>query len=207
LKKVSILPNKKDDLSKVVFSNLEIEIIVCISSVSLSQSENADSNKVSAKPENQLKDWQTIELAGEGIKFKLPPDWKKEDFNLKNKTELTDSEMLEWNTPGGKFIRIYKAILLKGFLDSKEAILGKDYRRREKDIFYNELKYLTLGSARGIIYITKLEWEGEKRITVNWRAFRDFQKEAQMIDVTVGGNVRDEYLLKTILESFKVAEN
>lgn len=191
----------------IIYILAALLFIACTSAVSLSQSKTAESRKNTIGEKNPLKDWQTIYLTVEGIKFNLPPDWKYDGFDLTNKTAIADSVMLEWNSPDGKFIRIYRANLLKGFLGSKQSMLTEDYRRREKDIFYNNLRHLNLGGAKGIAYDIKTEWEGEKRITVNWKSFRNFDKKSQQIDIAVSGRINDERLVKTILESFEVQEN
>lgn len=176
------------------------------STVSFSQSKIVRPAKTTNSEPNRSKDWQTIDLRSEGIKFKLPPGWKHDGSDLANKNETADAVMLEWNAPGGKHVRIYKATLLIGFLGSAKAMLAEDYRRRVADTFYHELKPLVLGSAKGIGYMIKIESEGEKRAGVIWKSFRTFEEKAQQIDITISGNVRDERLLKTILASFYVQD-
>jgi hypothetical protein len=190
----------------VIYILAALFFIVFTSGVSLSQIKTAESRENAAGEKRRLKDWQTIDLTAEGIKFDLPPDWKYVGFDLTSKTVVADSVMLEWNTPDGKFVRIYRANLHKGFLRSKQAMLAEDYRR-EKDIFYNNLRYLYLGGAKGIAYDIKAEWEGEKRLTVYWKSFRNFDRKSQQLDVAVSGNINDERLVKTILESIEVQEN
>jgi hypothetical protein len=170
----------------------------------------------SPAPKQDLSNWQTAHLEEKGIKFKLPPDWRHDDSDMKSEKENFTIEALEWNTTTQEMIRLFITTHHKGFVSLAGKAASSEERVAEKfqsvtkaakdDSSISDVKRFNLSGVEGVFRIMNLNLtveDGGARRGILWTGYRVYQGKGQEVDISLSGNLKSEEILRTIFSTFE----
>lgn len=211
--------------------------ILCVSLVLLcltikdrcqAQPDSKARQQTSSTPKADLSTWQTVSLTDKGIKFKLPPDWRHDDFDLENKNENFTIQEIEWNTPNKdnpnkEMIRILTTTYHTGFvspggtasskrnmLEEKFDMVTRSAQRKERDSSYSEVKKIKVGGVEGVFRILRVDFAAKdlgSRLGITWTGYRTLHGKAQEIEISISSTLKGEELLRTIFSTLEVEQD
>lgn len=169
------------------------------------------------KPKADLTDWQTVVIEGKSIKFRLPPNWKHDETDLKSTNEFFTHEAYEWNTPEKDLVRFFISTYPQGFRTNERKPASKEEMLQEKlnswlqdPEFYKEVKKVKLGPVEGAFSVIQIDAGADigKRKGINWTGYRIYEGNPQEIEIQIS-STPDEHkqeLLRTILDTIEVED-
>jgi hypothetical protein len=169
------------------------------------------------KPKADLTNWQTVVIEGKSIKFRLPPNWRHDDTDLKNSNEFFTHEAYEWHTQEKDLVRFFIATYPRGFLTNERKPASKEEMLQEKldswlkdPDLYKEVKKVKLGAVEGAFSVMEIDLGGDtgKRKGINWTGYRIYEGNPQEVEIQISStpDEQKQELLRTILDTIEVED-
>lgn len=214
--------------SRMLFASLLLLCLTIENACQAQLSDNKAKQQTSSAPKADLSNWQTVSLAEKGIKFKLPPDWRHDDSDLKSKKEKFTVQAVEWNTPdkdlpNQALIRILTTTYHTGFVSpggtaaSKDEMLAEKFdmvtrsaQSKDSSSSYTEVKKLSVSGVEGVFRVMSVSFEDKdigSREGLYWTAYRVYQGKGQEIEITISANPKSDELLRTIFSTLELEQD
>lgn len=202
-----------------LYSRLMLPVVLGIVFVNGCAQQSSPAPLSSARAD--LPNWETVLLKEQGIKFKRPPDWRRQS-DLESKKENYFHEALELDSPTRETITISITIdtyqkgfvSLRGNVVSKKEALEEDFnsvmQSMKSDSSIGEVKKLTLSGVEGVFRIFHVDFKDKDlgvRNGIVWTGHRIYQGKAQEIDILISSNPQRKDLLRTIFNTIELEQD
>jgi len=125
-----------------------------------------------AAEEAALANGQSIKWDQQGISWKLPPNWKKEDVR---------NELLSYGGDGA-FLSVNISTMDSSFpTDISIKAMHESAKMNEKNGKYDELKWLELDGLRGVEFRESKPERADDIRRLEWQAYRTYAGQTQLV--------------------------